>query len=92
MPHSVNANYLHCVGNLIDYPIIPYTNAPVIATSNQFSATDRTRLERQRKDSCTHPAVDRRRQAIHLFFRPPLNDDLIHAVYFLSGILKRDGN
>jgi hypothetical protein len=35
--------------------------------------------------------VDRRRQAIQVFFRSALNDDLIHAVWFLSGNRKRGG-
>jgi len=42
MTHAADTDYPYGVGNLINYPVIPYPNSPVIVTTNQFPATRRT--------------------------------------------------
>ena len=42
MAHASDANDTNGICNLINYPVIPYPNSPVIVTTNQFPATRRT--------------------------------------------------
>ena len=61
MTYAADADYPYGIGNLIDDPVIPNSNAPVIVASDQFTTICGARLVRECENRFAHTAVDRRR-------------------------------